>query len=278
MATTKDLSREKFYSPSMTYKHFKNILTLNQISIRRKCDAPPSWAGNWRRQLALKVTKSGTNSTYRCIKYMIKNNPYEIWYNRSTRRRARRRAKKSYKQIVKHKPLLDYDEIEEKLFDVDTSEVPSLEPPVSTESTAEVDEETSSIKTTPKKGKGESKKKKEDKPTHIKVEAAPVPKKTEKRPVIKFARGERARELAAAAELKFGAMVKSPANKEIVRRYMSRHELVIDFSVRETHRLALVNRAIKFYFIPTENDLVEHYTIENKKNTKRHLQMAAGSC
>jgi len=87
-----------------------------------------------------------------------------------------------------------------------------------------------------------------------------------------YKRGERAQELSAAAELKFGNMPYSLVNKEVVRRFMSGHELVDQSCVRFAHRAALVQRALEEYFVKREGDLVEAYVFTTKKNTKRTRQ------
>lgn len=248
-----------YLSRNSTVREIKSFATKVKRSVGKNVNKE-----NVKKRLkqAKNILKSDLNKAGRCIKYLIKNNPYEFWYNRSTRRRARRRAQKRYKHIVKTKYELDYDVVEERLFDEATSEAPTLESYGGTECETETDEETSGEQTPfSNKGQGPSV------PTN----------KSEARPV-NFARGERARQLAAAAELNFGALSKNEANKEIIRRFMARHELVTDFSVRFTDRLALSDRALQIYFIRTENDLVNVYTIENAKNTKRHKQMAGASC
>jgi hypothetical protein len=89
----------------------------------------------------------------------------------------------------------------------------------------------------------------------------------------RFRRGERAYELSAAAEVKFGLMKYDNANKEVVRRYMSRHDLVISYDVRASHQAALIDRAMTEYFTVREDDLVQTYTVNNKRNIKRIGQL-----
>jgi len=308
------VARSNCYKAKLVINHkwggVKSGYRLIRSNLRLQRGVTPTWEGKWRRdivKLALRkqwrLSKSAFGSTRRCIKYVSVHNPYMFWYNRSTRRRARKRAKKRYREIVKSKQVLDYDTVEERLFSAEASEDPPLEHVGGTECETDVDDKTSKTNETPKTDSDEgssvaSDKHRSNKRTrkgklvgdgvdknvktavekiHIKEQGKSVPK-TDKSPVIKYARGERARELAAAAELKYGNMVNSEANREIVRRFMSGHELVKDFSVRLTDQASIIRKSMYYYFILVEDDLVDHYTINNKKNTKRHNQRAKASC
>jgi hypothetical protein len=90
----------------------------------------------------------------------------------------------------------------------------------------------------------------------------------------RFSRNGRAMALAAAAELHFGKLSNGDANDTVVHRFMSRHELVEQESVRFVDRVKLVRRAKAIYFATVEADLVHNYTVRNNVNAKREKQAA----
>jgi hypothetical protein len=219
-----------------------------------------------------RIRKAGT----RHVKTMnFHVNPYEYWFRRSTRRRAKRRAKKCYKNIVKDHITMGYIDEEENLDNM----YPPPKPKVVVTDTP-VLTKTGKYKTT-----------EEDSPKldrvgdqstevveEVKVKDEQTSINNGKSPIKEFARGMRSQELVAAAELRFGKMKLDEANYEVVRRMMSEHDLVKGSSVRISHQVGLVNRALERYFVLHEDDLVSRWSIFNMKNTKRHKQRGVMHC
>lgn len=209
------------------------------------------------------------NKTAKTV-HTVVSSPYNLYTwikSRSTKYRARKRAHTRYRGIVKEKVETDWDN--DGYFDEDivndepevvqTGDDPCLlgdlpdplgdrkgdfdseEPNLETDTTSELS-------------------------TSTKIaEGLPGP--------MRYTRGERAHELAAAIEVQFGKLSHSAANREVARRFASRHELVRNCSVRNTHQARLIARAIAIYFIVSEDDLVNVYTLDNSKQRKRIKQL-----
>jgi len=173
--------------------------------------------------------------------------PYHLycnWFNRSTRRVAKKQTKKRYKDLVRRKN-------ENTTFYDDDAEDPinPIDEPVQLVDETEVDS-----------------------PTIETAKAGKEPKSVVH--PIKYARGERVREIAAAATILHGYLEFNPANREIIRRTISRHELLGGEGVRQRDKLLLINRANEEYWLLVKDDLVREWTISNKRNRKRFKQRA----
>jgi len=88
-------------------------------------------------------------------------------------------------------------------------------------------------------------------------------------------RGERRCELSAEARIQFGMLPNSPANREIVRRFLSRSKLLVESSVRNVHRVPLLEAAVADYFMVRASDLVYLKMINGTRNTRRIKQLNA---
>jgi hypothetical protein len=192
--------------------------------------------------------------------FVRKCNLYEWWYNLSTRRRAKRRARAAYETIVKESEHNIWDDTLDDYGISGQDGLPFHPPPPPTpmqdfqefwnpysEEALNLVEDRSAVGS-----------------DHGSL-VAPTPAPA-------YKRGGRAQELAFAVDLHFGKMPYNAANYEVARRFASRHKLVTDASVRYAHQAALVKRAMHLYFITTEHDLVDHFILDNKVNSKRTKQ------
>jgi hypothetical protein len=202
-----------------------------------------------------KAVRSGANKTSRIIS---KYNPYEWWFNLSTRRRATRRAKREYTTIVRTKKRVIWDDTVDD-YGTDghdgTPTIPPIpDPPLQDPLgwdpyNLEIDEEDWN----------------REPGDFIFDDPKPLEPK--------YKRGGRAQDLAYAIELQFGKLPYDKANHEVARRFASRHDLVENCSVRYAHRAALVKRALHLYFVTVEADLIDHFVMDNPKNDKRTKQL-----
>jgi hypothetical protein len=222
---------------------------------------------------------------------------YNWWFNLSTLRRARYAAHQEHKVIrteQRHASEAGQWEVEDEFSGdssireaaigatapapLDLAEEPLLAPLAIMDQVAVVDGPRLILSE-----KAECASEVSRQPAEITIRDQPVPNEEPERDVPAqksrprfLSRGARAVELAHAAELKFGVQDMSGANEETVRRWMSRHELVDNYSVRNSDKAALVRRAITRYFTATESDLRDEFIIHNTLNRKRWWQVGLG--
>lgn len=194
-------------------------------------------------------------------KHLRKLNVYEWWFNLSTRRRASRRARKDYKEVIKTASHNLWDDTVDDYGDQGLDGQPTIPPPPPLEMPGfETNDNWDHL--WPNSGL-----------SVMSDEASSGTSSGPTCPKPVFSRGGRAKELAYAVELHFGKLPYDKANYETARRFASRHDLVSKSSVRYAHRAALVKRAMQLYFVATENDLVDHFILDNAKNAKRTKQL-----
>jgi hypothetical protein len=222
---------------------------------------------NWIRFEACESGRRMSRGARKCVTKLEYLNFYEWWFNLSTKRRATRAAKHEYKDIIKnHEHEVWNDSLPD--YGSDGREgVPTFPPvPPDVETSSDLDRtslySTAAAWNVSDGSLGES------------SEGSINQIVTASRPALKYKRGGRARDLAYAIEVQFGKMPYDKANYEVARRFASRHDLVESSSVRYAHRAALIKLALKFYFVTHEEDLVDHFVIDNKVNKKRTGQLA----
>lgn len=200
--------------------------------------------------------KRGTKKTVRAIS---KLNLYEWWFNLSTRRRATRRAKQEYKTIVKNERRVVWDDTIDDYGTDGQDGLPTIPPVPEPPDPDPLGWDPYGL----------------DVIDNLDWNLPPEPMNLGGPEPIKpkYRRGGRARDLAYAIELHFGKLPYDKANHEVARRFASRHKLVETSSVRYSHRAALVKRALHLYFVTLEDDLVDHFVVDNHRNDKRTKQL-----
>lgn len=90
-----------------------------------------------------------------------------------------------------------------------------------------------------------------------------------------FGRGERADEIAYSLLNKFGPLKATDLNRKLIRGEIYKHDLFNHATLRESHKYALMQDVLTRFFVVRDSDMVEHFTVTDKRNVRRAAYLAS---